>query len=253
MAKCKTCGRRGLFLKLEKSMCADCLNRLFPSGSEPFGLTKDMFLNPEKYIVEEEPIKRNTESEVRGMMTAEDGSKIPVEMLNGFYDCDGLKIIDHNYYELTSTQNIDRAKNDIECLNEHIDKAKRLCKSIPDFRFKKELLLFKFEPFAYTRNYCMMSFSPLTKAGKLCSAPMTLHIVQGEHLRGKIMYDKIGNITRAEVSINVVTRIEKPTLIEQKCDVHKLVFTKQSDELNPRFIYRTKDNDRKKIYDSKAV
>ena len=186
-------------------------------------------------------------------MTAEDGSKIPVEMLASFYDYEGFKIIDNNYYEITSKANIDRAKADIESLNEHIDNAKQLCKSIPDTRFKKEIILFKFDPFDYTRSYCMMSFSPLTKAGKLCGAPMTLHVAQGEYFRGKIMYDKTGSISRAEVSINVVTRIEKPTLIQQKCDVHKMIFTKQDGELSTRLIYRTKDNDRKKIYDSKTV
>lgn len=253
MAKCKGCSRRGLFLKLQNGLCESCLDKLFPTETGPFGLTKDMFLNPEKHAVEDEPLKRDTQKEAAGIVIAQSGSKIPIDLLPTFYDLSGIKIIDNNYYEITSSENIERAKADAERLNEYIDKAKRRCRTLPDFRFRKELLNFKFNSRAFTRNYCMLSFAPLTKTGKVSSLPMDLHINQGEYFHGKIYYDATGNIGRAEISMLTVKVTSTATTTRQDCRSHEIILTKQNGALDIRLIYRSDGGYRKKIYDSKQT
>ncbi|MBQ8508086.1 MAG: hypothetical protein IJ466_11735 [Clostridia bacterium] len=254
MAKCKGCGKKGLFLKLQSGLCSMCLEKLFPDDHGPFGLTKDMFLNPEKYAKEEKPLERNSENEMPGMVTSENGSYVPLDTLPSVYDVNGIKIIDNNYYEITSVTNIDNAKNDIESLNEYLVKAKRVCKSIPEFKFEKEKLKFKFVSTVFVRDYCTLSFSPLTKTGKVPSHPIVLHINQGEHVHGKIFYDKNGEIARVEISISVVTKKAlKPAGFSQEVTIHKMVCTKKNDKLSIRFIYRIKNGENKKIYDSESI
>lgn len=251
MAKCKGCGKSGLFLKIQNGLCSKCLESLFPSGQGAFGLTKDMFLNPDKYRVEPEPLLRNTSAEIEGMITALDGTKISRNILPSFFNLDGISIIDNNYYEITSASNIDRAKSDIISLNAYLDQAKRICRTLPDFRFQDTCLKFRFNPYAFSRDYSILSFSPLTKTGKVSNSPITLCINYTDNLHGKIMYDRDGNIFRAEVS-TLTTKVTKSTnCIRSECTVHCVILSKQDGILKIRLIYRTKGGKREKIYDSK--
>lgn len=251
MAKCKGCGRRGLFLRLQNNLCENCLDRLFPNGVGAFGMTKDMFLHPDKYFVEEKPLERGTANEVPNKITLSDGSKMPMEEVPTEYDLSGIKIIDSNCYEIISEENINRAKGDILRLNPLLDKAKHICNTLPSYRFKTGLLNFKFDPWASTRNYCTLSFSALTKTGKMPRHPVHLYIAQNENLHGEIFYGQNGNIDRAEIIMLTIVSYNSPTEIIQKCDAYSIVLASMDHQLEIKYIYRHIDGIKKKIYDAK--
>jgi hypothetical protein len=251
MAKCKTCGKRGLFLKLQNGVCSACLNSIFPIRIGVAEITKDQFLHPEKYEVKEQPLKRDTDLERPGKITASDGSKIDIGLFDSPFTLEGIKVIDSHFYEITSAENIQRAKADILSLNEHIKASKRYCKTIPEFSFVESKLSFKFDPYALVRRYSILSFSPLTNTGKVSANPVTLHINHSDDLHGRIMYNRSGDINRVEIITSEKKETEKNGIINVSFTAHELIFTKQDGELRQRLIYRNKNGTKTKTYDSK--
>lgn len=252
MAKCKTCGKSGLFLRLQKGMCSSCLNSVFPMRIGAMEITKDNFLHPEKYEVKEEPLKRELSSEIDGKITASNGTKIEVGLFVCPYGIEGIAVIDNHFYEITSSENIKRAKADIISINARIRDAKRYCKTIPDYEFNESRLSFKFNPYSAIRRYSILSFAPLTKSGKVSLNPTTLHINYSDELHGKIMYNRAGSVNRIEIITSETKQVETNGVIKGSCTIHELVFVKREEEIITRFIYRNKNGTKTKVYDSET-
>lgn len=253
MDKCKGCGRFKLFSKFEKGLCPSCLDRLFPDGGGAFGITKDMFLNSEKYMVEDKPLTRSLSDEIPGSVVTENGSRLDCSLLPSVFDFEGIKRIDGNLYELTSEKNIEKAKSDIISLNQYIDEAARFYSGVSAERFDPSMLKFRFDPYANTRYYCTICFAPLTKTGKPPKHQIKLRTMQKNDLSCEISYDNNGELSRVKIHHYTVDRITDGYSISCHTKGYQAVVAKENKTMKLRFVYSTNDGANVKIYDSKSI
>ena len=248
MARCNCCGKRGLFLRLQNGMCSECHEASL--NKPPVVVLREQ----PQIVVPDEPIKRDTIHVPAEFVVTNNGQRMEKQLLPNVFRWDGIKRIDNNFYGITSQENIQTTKDEIMKLNAFLDEAANICKSIPDFRFRKSSLRFEYNPNANIRNYCMLSFNPMTASGKLPKAMVNLHFMQGEKLHGEIKFDGNGAVYRAEIITLVTERIEYPEQyrIEQNATAHCIVLAIQGGELKIRFIYRNANGVKTKVYDSKT-
>lgn len=214
MDKCKACGKFKLFSKFEKGLCSTCLNKLFPANEGAFGLTKDMFLNPEKYTVKEDPIRREKNLIPEGYFTDTDGRKIPISSVHFPFDPSGLMHIDHNFYEITSPDNIDIAKDFIMSLNSCLNDASAARNDFPAHRFVRNRLNFKFDPCVSSRNYCTVSFQRVSANNVPLHCKCRLGIHYTDDLFGEIIWDQDGSLDGAKLTLWQRSRTVYPDRIE---------------------------------------
>lgn len=208
MAKCKGCGKWGLFLKLQNGLCSSCVDSLWSKDAKPL-ISKEEFLNrnAHKPLPPDPVVMRDTGHVPEGHVVAGSGEFLPVESLPDVFAVDGISRIDHNFYEITSAGNIERAREDIWAMNALIEQANQKCSEVPLKLFRKEKINFRFSETAMSRDYCTLEFAPLTKTGKLPKYPIRLGINQKsgpDHydITGSIFYLKDGSVGKAELILH---------------------------------------------------
>lgn len=148
--------------------------------------------------IADEPLQREKNLIPEGYLTDIRGELIPLDSLHCPFTVQGLMRIDSNFYEITSPENIQFVREMILSLNRCLDEAAALRSDLPSHRFSSSQLNFKFNPYAYTRNYCMISFRRFIFKGS-DHFECTLHINYTDALSGEIVYDADGNFQSAKV------------------------------------------------------
>lgn len=262
MAKCKGCGKWGLFLKLQNGLCSSCIDSLWSKDAKPL-ISKEEFLNHDahKPLPPDPVVMRDTGHVPEGHVVAGSGEFLPVESLPDVFAVDGISRIDHNFYEITSAGNIERAREDILTMNALIEQANQKCSEVPLKLFRKEKINFRFSETAMSRDYCTLEFAPLTKTGKLSKYPIRLGVIQvnkesdPDHydITGSIFYLKDGSVGKADLILHErVTLTEKVVdgrqVLQSNCTVYRLNIAVVDGALTVKTIYRNEAGFRQRIY-----
>lgn len=148
---------------------------------------------------EDEAIQRGKNLIPDGLLTDTDGIPFPFEGILSPFDPLGLERIDNDYYELISPQNIQKARSVILSLNACLDEAAAQRDDLPPQRFISNQLKFKFDPYAGTHDYCMVSYKHRIPPSAPEYYECSLHISYTDILFGNVVFDQFGAFKNAEL------------------------------------------------------
>nr|DAP80389.1 MAG TPA: hypothetical protein [Caudoviricetes sp.] len=209
MARCKQCGRFGLFLRLnEYDLCASCqqLNReIAESVARAITGSNSPIIAPVK--AETEYPKKPT------YIKDEEGKRISKRECVCLYDLSALLEVGANAYILGSDENKEQAIKDIMEIVRALKKARTICPEIPEVEANISALKFDYTEDDFDNGRIVaIRFCPKTPTGKQPLIQYGINYRFSDAFFGSVYYSKDG-MNRGSAIIQKKVRSETPLCV----------------------------------------